>query len=125
MDLSPATFGPTASIATIVTSIAAAAATATTAITTTSTATTAITATATTTTTTGTFRSTVNLDGTTIEILAIHFLNSALGVGIVRERDKTKTTAATSLAVLDHGGMLHITKVGETLAKGLVAGSPT
>ncbi len=85
-------------------------------------------ATATTTTTaaaTTAFLSNVDANGSTIEFLTIHFAHSALSCFIAAKSHETETTAATSIAILNHFGFFYFAKAFECRTQSVIIRGPS
>ena len=59
----------------------------------------------------------VDLDAATVQLLAVHALDSSLGFIVIGEGDKPKTTGATGFTVTHHNSIGDVTVAGEDGAK--------
>jgi len=71
-----------------------------------------------------TFRGLVNTDGTAIELNVIHRSNGCFSIGFLFITNETKTTATTSITVLDNNGFLYFTEFLKLLAEGIFISVP-
>lgn len=59
----------------------------------------------------------VDLDITTVQLLAVHLTDGPFRFVVIAEGDETKTAAATSLAIFDNHGILNLAESLETTTK--------